>query len=346
MRRLRALAALLMAGLGAGQVVHADAIQAFLGSRFHLGATDLRELDGGKSVVRSLDSGDDREIATVGVITLDVPPAFYRDRLRDIVTFKRDPAVLQIGVFSNPATLDDVAQLTLQADDLAALRSCRPGDCGMQLSREAIGRFQREVPWRTGSEAAAANQVMRETLVAMVSAYRRRGDRALMRYDNTSHPVEVAAEFAALIASEPALLRHFPALDRHLAQFPPDPGAGGDDIIYWSKEMLGPAVVITVTHLAVMPAGASAPLALAAASKQLYGSRYFEASLGLTALLDDAGGGTTLVYANRSRLNAFNGWFGGVKRKIVRGRVRAALGKKLVSMRGQLGRQFRAATDQ
>ena len=65
------------------------------------------------------------------------------DQLRDIVAFKRaGAAVLQIGVFSNPARVEDVAGLSLDERDLENLRRCRPGDCKLQLSAEALERFR------------------------------------------------------------------------------------------------------------------------------------------------------------------------------------------------------------
>ena len=74
--------------------------------------------------------------------------------------------------------------------------------------------------------------------------------------------------------------------------------------------------------------GAQAPpLAAAAVSRQVYASKYFDASLGLTLLLQgDAGERATyVVYINRSRIDALDGWFGAVKRTMVRSRTRSGM---------------------
>ena len=71
-----------------------------------------------------------------------VPAYFYVDQLRHIAKFKRSKSVLQIGVFGASASVADVQDLTLDPDDIDELERCRPGACGVQLSSEAIRRFQ------------------------------------------------------------------------------------------------------------------------------------------------------------------------------------------------------------
>jgi hypothetical protein len=83
-----------------------------------------------------------------------------------------------------------------------------------------------------------------------------------------------------------------------------------------------------------------------AASKQLYGSHYFDSSLGLTLLLrDDQPGSIVLVYVNRSRIDALDGFLGGVKRAIVRSRGKSALEDTLVRIRTRLPARVRGAQE-
>jgi hypothetical protein len=59
---------------------------------------------------------------------------------------------------------------------------------------------------------------------------------------------------------------------------------------------------------------------------------YFDASLGLTLLVPDrrpGGSATFLVYLNRSRIDLFDGLFGGVARRIVAGRARGLVVEQL-----------------
>src|ERR1035437_8151582 len=72
------------------------------------------------------------------------------------------------------------------------------------------------------------------------------------------------------------------------------------------------------------------------ASKQIYASHYFDASLGLTAAIDDpgaaAGPGMYLVHLNRSRIDLLRGFFGGLRRAFLRGGLRDGRRKNLVEV--------------
>jgi hypothetical protein len=313
------------------------AAQQFLATHFQLGVRDFRELDRREPVTRTLSTTDGREVATLGVIRIGAPPTFYLDQLRDIVAFKRTgAAVLQIGAFSNPARLDDVAGLSLDDRDLRSLQRCRPGDCDIQLSADALQRFRQDVSWDRADSKQAAERILRQVLVDLVTRYRERGDSALMTYVDSDQPLSLSNEFRSMVASQPAILERFPNLYQHLRDFPRHSTDSIEDVVYWSKEKMGPAVIITMTHLAIVRLVGGPEGAYAAASKQIYGSHYFDSSLGITVLLDvsrDSVPGMLVAYVNRSRLDALGGFFGGLKRTIVRSQTRSAMGASLIEAR-------------
>jgi hypothetical protein len=73
-------------------------------------------------------------------------------------------------------------------------------------------------------------------------------------------------------------------------------------------------------------------VAYAIGSKQIYAMHYYDASLGLTLLVPDrtvASPATYVVYLNRSRIDLFDGMFGGVARRIVAGRARTLVAEQL-----------------
>jgi len=186
-----------------------DSVESFLTGMFPLRVDELKALTEYRPVSRTLETVDARGIATRGAIRVRVPAAFSIDRLRDIVRFKTSKSVLQIGRFRLPAHLDDVRELTLEDADVAGLGSCRPGSCSVQLSRDAMERFQQESPWRAPDPIAATSRVMQTVLVDMVNAYRESGDGTLMTYADARVPVSVADEFRAMITSSPAMLARF-----------------------------------------------------------------------------------------------------------------------------------------
>ena len=311
----------------------------FLRSVLGYGDAELRDLAQGRSAVRALDTVDDREIAIAGAVRVPVSPDAYIAQLRDIVTFKRHEAVIQIGTFGTSPQVADIAGLTLDRDHLDDLRNCRLHDCDLQLSREGIERV-RAIRWSAPDAAQQANRVMRELLTELVLRYRQVGDAALMTYENERDGLSVAQEFRAMLAAPPAVLQQFRPLERHVTQYPSG-AAGVEDIFYWSKEDVGPKVIVSVTHMAIqrVPDG---PVAYAVASKQLYGSHYFDSSLGLTLLLrDEQPESTVLVYVNRSRVDVLDGFLGALKRAIVRSRARSAMADTLARIRTRLPARIR-----
>lgn len=310
---------------------------AFLRTHFRFSPGELRELAQGRAAVRALDTTDGREIAIAGTVRVPIPPAEYVRQLRDIVAFKRHEAVQQIGIFHNPPRASDMAGLTLDRDHLDDLRKCRVDDCDVQLSRAAILRLGSEIDWSNAAAAVQSNRVFRDILTDQVTRYLQAGDTALMTYENARTPLVVADEFRAMVEAPPALLRQFPALEQHVRAFPRARAPEAEDVIYWSKENVGPKVIISVTHMVIAPVSDGGPVVFAAASKQLYGSHYFDSSLGLTLLLRDTDPrSTVLVYVNRSRIDALSGFLGGLKRAIVRSRGRSAMADTLTRIRTRL----------
>ena len=62
---------------------------------------DLARVDREHVVARTLPANDPREVGTLGVVRLPIEPAEYVERIADITRFKKDEAVLQIGVFGS-----------------------------------------------------------------------------------------------------------------------------------------------------------------------------------------------------------------------------------------------------
>ena len=116
---------------------------------------------------------------------------------------------------------------------------------------------------------------------------------------------------------------NWPDVYAALAQFSGKLPDGLDGFTYWSKEKVGPRASVTLTHVIIRPPiGGVAVIA----SKQIYASHYVTASLGLTVLVDQgsaAGPRTLLVYMNRTRVDLFGGFLGGVKRPLVRSRAKS-----------------------
>lgn len=324
-----------------------EAARAFLSATFTLTKEEIGRVDAGHVVARTISARDPREVATLGVVRIKATPEFYVAQLTDIVTFKRDEAVLQIGTFSTPPHLTDVAPLTLDAFDVGKLRDCRIRDCGVQLSADAIEKFRQGVDWRRDDAERQASLVMRQTLVEYVTRYRDAGPSATMQYADQEKSVDVDGEFRSLLESDSAMWQHFAPLRQHLLEYPAR-APGTTDILYWSKERVSRRNVVSVTHLAIahLMSGAAD---YAIASRQIYGSHYFDASLGLTVLLPERTDDTPsmyVVYLNRSRVDLLDGMFGGFARRIVASRARSLVAEQLARLQRTIERDFVATSQQ
>jgi hypothetical protein len=336
---ISALASLLVAAAVA-TAERSDPARHFLATVFGIATSDLARIDAGRVYSQTLPVKNSREVATLGIVRIATTPQRYIDRLVDIATFKRDEAVLQIGTFSTSPRLEDVADLMLDEADVRRLRECRVADCDVRLSSAAIERFRTDVNWLAPDAPARAADLMRRILVEYVTGYLERGTAAEMEYADSASRLVLAKEFASLVAADTSTWTHVPGLRRHLLEFPSAQSTGATDLVYWSKERVHRRPTISVTHLAIVPVAAASAVRYAIASKQIYAMHYFDASLGVTLLIPDTTASppaTYVVYLNRSRIDLFDGVFGGIARKVVSGKARSLVAEQLARLQHTLG---------
>ncbi|HEY7445068.1 MAG TPA: hypothetical protein VH701_21750, partial [Vicinamibacterales bacterium] len=139
--------------------------------KMRFSAADLRSLDAGAAVVKSLETPVRRELAHFGVVYIQAPTERFIERYRDIERFESGPAILQIGRFSVVPQRDDLASLTLPVEEVEALQTCRPGDCDMKLSAAAMSRLRNQVNWSSPNAVRDANEVARDMILELVRMY-------------------------------------------------------------------------------------------------------------------------------------------------------------------------------
>lgn len=316
-----------------------DPARELLAAAFGVGAGDMARIAGGRVYSRTLPVKHDREVATLGIVRIATAPRRYVDLLTDIAEFKRDDKILQIGTFGTPPSPGDLAGLTLDQDDLGSLRDCRVGQCGVQLSASAIDRFRTEVDWKAKDASHQATALLRRVLADYVTDYLASGSSAAMEYADASARLSLADEFASLVAADTSTWPRVPGLRRHLLRFPSAKAEGAKDLVYWSKERVHRRPVVSVTHLAIVPGEWDSPVQYSVASRQIYAMHYFDVSLGITLLIPDTAASspaTYVVYLNRSRIDLFDGLWGGIARSVVKGRARSLVAEQLERLRKTL----------
>lgn len=317
-----------------------DPARMFLTTAFNLSTADIGRLDRGEVVSKTLEAKNRREVATLGIVRITTSPSSYVQRLADITTFKRTAGVVQIGKFSPVPQLTDVGSLSIEEADLKGLRECRVEDCDLQLSAEAIQRVRREIDWHAADAPRKASLLVRQLLVDLVARYVQSGTSAAMEYADRAPRLNVGRAFVSLMDADTITGAYAPRLRRHLLEYPAPTAEKMTDFVYWSKELVRGRPVISITHVATATAVDDSPVAYAIGSKQIYAMHYYDASLGLTLLVPDrsaASSATYVVYLNRSRIDLFDGFFGGVARRVVAARARGLVAEQLQRLQRVLG---------
>jgi len=275
-----------------------------LAERFGFSAGELQQLQAGQSVLRAVPA-EGREAAVVGVVRIPDDQERLVRWIRDVEGFRK---AADLGVsrrLGTPPSINDFGDLALDADELAALRDCKPGDCALRLGDRAIARFQAEVDWAAPDAGRRANLLTRQLLLGYAEAYLRGGDAALGAAHNERQPRAVVDEFRALIDDARNLHALGGSLAAYLEGFPKPVEPPVESLLYWAKGGLGPEKSITLHHLAIQ----RTPRGVYIANKQLYASRYVDASLLVLWLAPPPDGrGYYLVAGLRARSGLLEGF--------------------------------------
>jgi hypothetical protein len=318
-------------------------LTAFLKDRIGLTTKELQEVKRGGVVAKVLRS-EPEEVAVFGIVRVNASHDFFLERFRDIESYKRGTSVPQVKKFNTPPRIEDVQQLTVDREDFEALKNCRVGNCDVKLSAQAIARLQKEIDWNAPDAREQVNELARASLLEYVNRYLSGGNKALTEYSDKKATLRLADEFASILNASPYIYDYEPEFYAYLREYPAKRLDDSEDFIYWSKEKFGLKPVISVTHVSIQRKPESGPTLIA--SKQIYASHYFEASLGLTAVVassEQQEPGFYLLYLNRSRSDALHGGFSGLARGQVKRSARSGMQKNMQKIKLSIESQWERA---
>lgn len=323
-----------------GRVSSDGGAKEFLRKYFNFSQADFSQLDGGGVITRLPSPADSREVSVLGAIRVGVGRDAFVTRLRDIVNFKKSPNVLQIGRFGRIPRIDDLAGLSIDPEDIEALRVCRVSDCDVKISAARLERIQRGVNWSSPDYQSDASRLVKQMLLEYVQGYLAGGNSRLGVYQDKEYTHDVAADLVSLLRQTQYIYNYAPDFLRYLEQYPQGRPAGTEDFIYWSKEKFGLKPVISLTHVSIYRKNRAGGTDLYIASKQLYASHYFESSLGFTFFLDDTQNSSRpsgyLIYLNRSRADGLRGRFSDAKRRLIARELSDGMEKNLQLLKARL----------
>jgi len=349
MRTLQFLGSGLLAATLLAQAPQAEPYS-FLRKHLAFTPAELITLENEKIIVKLPKTPETREVSAFAIMRLDIPADFFVERVRDIVNFKKSEKVLQIGKFSNPPRLGDLTSLTFDQVDIDAIQACRVKSCDIKMSAKYIERFQKEVNWSAANHRDRVSELMREMLLEHVLAYSRSGNVGLGKYDDKSYSLGLADEFKSLLKPAAYMYGYVPEFQKYLEEYPqgrPQNASIAEDFFYWSKEDFGLKPVTSVTHVTIYKRSHDNASDVIIGSKGIYGSHYFESSLGLTAFIQSRGSDparTYLIYMNRSRTDALRGFFAGLKRSLIGGSLRDGAKKSMEMIKLKLETDYRKSS--
>jgi hypothetical protein len=306
-----------------------------------LSPVQATKVEQGEVVVRMLGAAASHEVAVSGAVRIASPKEAYMELAASPPRLKRGPAILQLGVFGPSPCLLDVASLTLDDTELAALRRCESGDCSSKLSALDIDAFRR-FDWPAQGAKSRAEALVRAGLAAHVRDYVTRGNAAMMRFTRTRFPTSLETEFRSVLTASSHATNVAPELAAFLELYKEQPiPPGATEAWYWARETFGLKPVLSAYHVVVYRPPARPDLGLVV-SKQFYASRYFDVSLEISIVADEPapGGpeGCYLVYVARSRVDSLRGRMAGLKRGTVERESLEATTARLAGLRTQLTR--------
>lgn len=313
--------------------------ETFLRKQLAFTPYEFANLEKGQILVKLPKTSETREVAVFSIMRLDIPADFFVTKVRDIVSFKKSPNVLQIGKFSHPPNLEDLAQLTLDQVDLDSIRRCRIKSCDVKLPAPFIERFRNEVNWSAPDHPQRVTLLFREMMLEKVRAYLREGNAGLGEYNDRSYTVRLADEFQTLLQPAPYFYEYAPEFQKYLEAYPLSPAPDVEDFVYWSKEKFGLKPVISLTHVTIYRRPRPSKVDVLIASKGIYATHYFEASLGLTGFIQSQSSRpdrSYLIYINRSRTDALRGLFAGLKRSLISRSLRDGANKNMELIKQKL----------
>jgi hypothetical protein len=314
----RIFLATLLIGIGASTAFSQASLTEFqqtLRQRAAFDDADIAAMQLNQPVVRLSRVSDKREVAVSGVVNVRASADEFLRSYRDSMTRKSNTAILEIGSFGKEPVFADLESLTIEPRDVEDLKDCVVEDCRIKLSSAMIERFRKEIDWNSPDQQLAVTNLFKQILLEYVRDYRRRGDAALIEYNDKRNEVNLAAEQRTLAGASGYIngILADPQSDLKLV----------DDAIVWSKINFGLKPVLAINHIRVYRRDREAGPQVLIESRQIYANHYFNAFHALTAFVSvpDAHQLAYLVYENRSIADGLEGPFGKVKRNIVEKKV-------------------------
>jgi hypothetical protein len=326
MRRISVVVVTLAVWVGNSSSQSRD-ILAFFSPMVRLSPSDWRELEAGRTIVRSLELERGDHVGVFVASPIATTPERFIQGVRRSAELWRGEKVPASAEFSDPVQPSDVARLVVRANDLNSIRDCRPGDCDIKLADVDMNRIRNAIAKAGASWREAAQEEFRAIALDRMRTYRREGLRGLAPPHDHDAPVDLQTTFLHLLRAVPFLRSHASALATYVERYPAvEPPAGAEDLAYWVETSETPRPTIQALHVTIERRPQEDAVEVVVVTRQVFASHYLNGSLAVSALVRDLSDPSRryLGYVNISATDGLGGWLSGVKRFFIERRVRGA----------------------
>jgi hypothetical protein len=220
----------------------------------------------------------------------------------------------------------------VMADDVREVPSCEVGDCDVKLPRKVILEMARLDPSASRYETQVAVMI-RSWLYQYLSSYGSSGNAALIEYADKDPPQSLHDGLGRLIADAQVLAYRVPSLHDYFNGRVDQPPDGARERFIWSVEQFGMRPLTTVTQGVVYRNSTAGDSDVWVAMKLLYASHYLHASLRLMRVVEDPVSTEPVSYLVCVDRLLFDAKVGGIKRAIVKRRLRSHLAQRMQAIR-------------
>jgi hypothetical protein len=317
----------LMMGLSPAVLRGQSEPQDFFKNHIKLGESEIQRIEQGQVVTKVLESGDKKYgLLVFGAVYVNASVARFAAAEKDIQGLLQNKVYLAVQQFSPngaPPKSSDFDRIVLERKDVDELRTCKPGDCDIQVFN--VADLQKRVDWEAKDRYEQVNRLVRQNIYTGVTTYLRDGLKGLGSYRDRQQPLNLSEATKSMIDLSYYLPKDKSGgIYRHVVEYPEGKLAGAEDFFYWEKIDFGQEPTIRVNHVTLFPQGVG-PVKFLAANKQIYASRYMRVALQVFYCVpgtEKSGKlGFYLIEMNDSRLPDFGGLKLGVVRKVATGKA-------------------------
>jgi len=273
-----------------------------------------------------------RQITIIGLAKIPASPQKITADLATRNGVLKSEALRQVGVFSNPPKMSDLAKYRMPESDLETLADCEVGDCKFKLGEEGV-EIAQQIDWSKPDAHDRLNELMKQGMLEYAQQYQQRGNAALLVAVDKEEPQSFDEGSDRLTAQLGVSKDLIPKLRDHLLHYPKTKIPGARDRILWTVRNYGYRPVTSLVHSIIFEPE-QGPLAVLIAMKTLYANHYFHARQRLIGLwADDEDPNATWVgYSDRL---LFDGDVGSIKRSMLQAGVVKNGRKRLEVLRAQ-----------